>query len=87
MSSDLETSDCDSLASDTTINIDPEVAVDYSRGLDFVVHKGKTRQWQQHTNHARAFCNPRYYTGKKSPCGRHHRSIRFLEELVGSWAN
>jgi hypothetical protein len=58
MSSDVEMSDCDSLASDTAINIDPEVAAAYSRRPDYVVHKGKTYQWQQHTDHTRAFCKP-----------------------------
>jgi hypothetical protein len=40
--SDVEISDYDSLANNITINIDPEVATDYSRGPDYVVHKGKT---------------------------------------------
>jgi hypothetical protein len=45
MSFDVEMSDYDSLASNIAINIDPEVAAGYSRGPDYVVHKGKTYQW------------------------------------------
>jgi hypothetical protein len=56
MSSDVEMSDCGSLASDIAINIDPEVAAGYSPGPKYVVHRGKTYQWHQHTDHTRAFC-------------------------------
>jgi hypothetical protein len=48
-------SDSDSSHSDLDINIDPDVAAAYNRGLDQVVHKGKQYLWRKYRDNTRAF--------------------------------
>ena len=55
MVSDVNISDCDSIASSSSINIDPEVATAYTRGPERVVLHNATYLWQQHTDNTRAF--------------------------------